>query len=108
MRNGKYRKLYLPYLKRNYNEEIERYSSSMDFDSKRLIFGSQEGSLLLWKPSSDKKKNYCKKYKISDQNIDFLHIHENYLSLIENGFMRIYSIDDVNDMHLEHSFDLGR
>ena len=52
-RNGKYRKLFVPFLKRrNYNEEIERFTSCLDFDSRRLIFGSNDGSLMSYRGCS--------------------------------------------------------
>ena len=106
-RNGKYRKLFVPFLKRNFNEEMERFTSCLDFDSRRLVFGSQEGSLMLWKPSVNKKENYCKKYRLSDKRIDFVHIYEDHVSIIEGGNLNIYLIGENNELILEHSFNTG-
>ena len=106
-RNGKYRKLFVPFLKRNFNEEMERFTSCLDFDSRRLIFGSKDGSLVLWKPSIDRKHNYCKKYRLADRRIDFVHIYEDHVSIIEGGNLNIYLIDDDNELILEHSINTG-
>ena len=108
-RNGKYRKLFVPFQKRkNYNEEMERFASCLDFDSRRLIFGSHEGSLMMWKPSFDRKHNYCKKYRLSDRRIDFVHIYDDHVSIIEGGNLNIYLIDDNNELILEHSINTGK
>ena len=106
-RNGKYRKLFLPFLKRNFNEEIERFTSCLDFDTRRLIFGSQEGCLMLWKPSVERKHNYCKKYRLTDKRIDFVHIYEDHVSVIEGGNLNIYLIDEKNELILEDSLYTG-
>ena len=79
----------------------------MDFDSRRLIFGSEDGSLMLWKPSVDRKHNYCKKYRLADRRIDFVHIYEDHVSIIEGGNLNIYLIDDDNELILEHSINTG-
>ena len=101
MRNGKFRKLFAPFLERNINEEIERFASCLDFDSKRLIFGSQKGCIALWKPSTDKKFNYCKKWKISEKAIEFIHLHGDRLALIEDGNLRVYSLGDDTELVLQ-------
>ena len=106
-RNGKYKKLFVPFQKRNFNEEMERFTSCMDFDSRRLIFGSPEGSLMLWKPSIDRKHNYCKKYRLTDRRIDFVHIYEDHVSIIEGGNLNIYLIGDNNEFILEHYINTG-
>ena len=63
---------------------------------------------MLWKPSFDRKHNYCKKYRLSDRRIDFVHIYDDHVSIIEGGNLNIYLIDDNNELILEHSINTGK
>ena len=62
---------------------------------------------MLWKPSAERKQNYCKKYHLTDRRIDFVYIYEDHVALIEGGNLKIYLIDDNNELALEHSISSG-
>ena len=105
--HGKYVKRFLPSLHTNIFEETEKFSSCISLDSGRLVFGSREGSIVIWKPSSDKKHNLFKKHKISNSVIDLAHLHKSRLLLIESGNVHIFFLDDDLNIQLLESYQTG-
>ena len=63
-RHGKYRRRYVPSLYENIYEETESYSSCMDMNGDFIVFGSENGSVLLWKLKKSTGKDFVKKIKI--------------------------------------------
>ena len=63
-RRGKYRRRYVPSLYENIYEETESYSSCMDMNGDFIVFGSENGSVLLWKLKKSTGKDFVKKIKI--------------------------------------------
>ena len=107
LRNGKYRKLFVPSLRRNTNQEIERFSTCLDFDARRLVFGSQEGWIVVWRPSHARDDNWCRRHKISQHRIDLIHIHQDRLALLTDGSLRVYLIDEELELVLLDSVPTG-
>ena len=63
-RRGKFRKRYIPSLYENIFEETESFSSCMDIQNGKLVFGSESGSIILWIPSVNGGCDYLKKFNI--------------------------------------------
>ena len=88
--HGKYRKRFLPSLHTNIFEETEKFSSCFDMDSSRIVFGSQQGSLVIWQPSPNKSDNVFIKYKVCNHQLEKVHIHQNRILVIESGYIKIF------------------
>ena len=63
-RKGKFRKRYIPSLYENIIEETESFSSCMDIQNGKLVFGSESGSIILWIPSVNGGCDFLKKFNI--------------------------------------------
>ena len=61
---GKFKKHYVPSLYENIFEETESFSSCMDIHDGKLIFGSKNGSIILWIPNTTGGKDVLKKFLI--------------------------------------------
>ena len=109
-RSGKFVKRFLPSLHTNIFEETEKFSTCVSLNSGKIIFGSEQGSVLMWQPSARKDQNIFKKFKISNNRIEFIHTHENKLFVIENGIIHIYEINDNLTMNTDNCLilDTGR
>ena len=88
--HGKYKKRFLPSLHTNIFEETEKFSSCFGMDSSRLVFGSQQGSLLIWQPSANKNDNIFMKYKICNHQLEKVHIYQNRILVMERGNIMIF------------------
>eukprot|EP00092_Neocalanus_flemingeri_P003557 GFUD01003815.1.p1 GENE.GFUD01003815.1~~GFUD01003815.1.p1 ORF type:complete len:496 (+),score=83.31 GFUD01003815.1:28-1515(+) len=105
--NGKYRKRFLPSLYENIFEETESFSSCMDFHNGKIVFGSENGSILLWKPGYNGGMNYSKKFNIGSSKIEKVYINGNLIAVFESGRMLIYDIEDFNTINLLLVLDTG-
>lgn len=106
-RNGKYTKRYLPSLHTNIFEETERFSSCLSIDSRRIVFGSEQGSLVIWQPSPNKSLNLFLKHKICDNKLNLVHIYGDGLAVIEEDNLHIFSIHSTVNLQLMNTFKIG-
>ena len=63
-RKGKFKKRYVPSLYENIFEETESFSSCMDIHDGKLVFGSKNGSIILWIPNLTGGPDILRKFKI--------------------------------------------
>ena len=62
--------------------------------NKFSVFGSQQGSLLVWKPSKIKQLNIFRRTKLSHSKIEKVHIHKNRVVAVEAGNIHVLTIDE--------------
>ena len=58
------------------------------------VFGSQQGSLLVWKPSKIKQLNIFRRTKLSHSKIEKVHLHKNRVVVVEAGNIHVLTIDE--------------
>ena len=83
------------------------YGCSQMILIQRLVFGSREGSIVIWLPSSNKKMNSFQKFKISNSVIDMVHLYQDRLFLVECGNIHIFQLDKSSDLQHLNSFTTG-
>ena len=105
--NGKYKKRYIPSLYENIFEETESFSSCMDFHNGKIVFGSENGSILLWIPNDNEGLGFSKKFKIGSSKIDKVYINGKHICVFESGRMLIYFSEDFHNIYLSAVLDTG-